>query len=288
MTLRSRSSLIPSAVRQGGKDAPASGGHTVPQSRQLPYTIDEIIAAKPRALALQGAVASICQSTGWDYAEIWIPDSASGLCHAHPCWFGDRQRYQAFRRHSEELAMVAPLPLVQRVAQQQSTPWYADVSVVPLTEYRRGQAARAAGLKATLAVPVTVSRETLAVVVFMTARVRAPDSRLTVSVAAATRRLADFFDPAIAAASPPSVQNAVGAARRCFGPRLERLSPREQDVLQLTLDGLTAAEMAARLGLSRRTVEVHRAGLLHKLEVASTLKLLAEILAASVDGHTGE
>jgi two-component system response regulator NreC len=43
------------------------------------------------------------------------------------------------------------------------------------------------------------------------------------------------------------------------------LTPREREVLQLTIEGFTSAQTAARLGISPRTVEVHRANILHKL-----------------------
>jgi DNA-binding NarL/FixJ family response regulator len=67
-----------------------------------------------------------------------------------------------------------------------------------------------------------------------------------------------------------------------FGRRLEQLTAREQEVLQLTIVGDTVTEIAARLHLSVRTVETHRSKLLHKLGCASTTKLLAELLAESL------
>jgi DNA-binding CsgD family transcriptional regulator len=45
----------------------------------------------------------------------------------------------------------------------------------------------------------------------------------------------------------------------------EALTPREREILQLVAEGHTSAAIAERLGISPRTVEVHRANLLHKL-----------------------
>jgi two-component system CheB/CheR fusion protein len=55
---------------------------------------------------------------------------------------------------------------------------------------------------------------------------------------------------------------------------LDRLSDRERQVLDLLGQGLTNKEAAQRLGISHRTVEVHRARLMEKLEVSSFADLI--------------
>jgi two-component system response regulator NreC len=54
-------------------------------------------------------------------------------------------------------------------------------------------------------------------------------------------------------------------ARAAPADAYEALTPREREVLQLTAEGHTSAAVAARLGLSPRTVETHRANLMRKL-----------------------
>ena len=58
----------------------------------------------------------------------------------------------------------------------------------------------------------------------------------------------------------------------------KRLSPREWEVLRLVCDGLTSADIAARLGISARTVETHRASLMRKFAVETPAALIRQAL----------
>lgn len=55
---------------------------------------------------------------------------------------------------------------------------------------------------------------------------------------------------------------------------IDRLSARERHVLQLTVEGLTAAETAERLKLSRKSVETYRSRLMAKLGLAGVPALV--------------
>ena len=56
--------------------------------------------------------------------------------------------------------------------------------------------------------------------------------------------------------------------------RLERLSTRERQVLDLLLAGSRSKEIAAKLGISVKTAERHRANIMRKLEASSLSDLL--------------
>ncbi|MBQ0945188.1 response regulator transcription factor [Ideonella sp. 4Y16] len=64
------------------------------------------------------------------------------------------------------------------------------------------------------------------------------------------------------------------AADREARARHAQLSPREQEVLGLIIEGLTNKEIGRALGLSPRTVETHRAHLFAKLEAESLAQLI--------------
>ena len=55
--------------------------------------------------------------------------------------------------------------------------------------------------------------------------------------------------------------------------RFASLTEREKEVLLLAVAGLTSKEIAQRLAISFRTVEIHRAHVMHKMEAANLLEL---------------
>jgi two-component system response regulator FixJ len=67
--------------------------------------------------------------------------------------------------------------------------------------------------------------------------------------------------------------------------RLESLTPREREVLDLLADGKQNKVMAAQLGLSQRTVEIHRANVMEKMQarsVAQLVRMLLDVRAARI------
>jgi RNA polymerase sigma factor (sigma-70 family) len=68
--------------------------------------------------------------------------------------------------------------------------------------------------------------------------------------------------------------------RRADAAKLSRLTEREREVLEHAVRGLHAKEIAARLGISPRTVEVHRMRIMEKLEVRNIAELVRFAVAA--------
>jgi RNA polymerase sigma factor (sigma-70 family) len=62
--------------------------------------------------------------------------------------------------------------------------------------------------------------------------------------------------------------------RRADAAKLARLTPREREVLEHAVNGLHAKEIALTLGISARTVEVHRMRIMEKLEVRNIAELV--------------
>ncbi len=71
--------------------------------------------------------------------------------------------------------------------------------------------------------------------------------------------------------SPPLTERAIEAylsrAQTTVRDAYEMLTTREREVLQLVAEGATTAEIAGRLSLSPRTVEMHRGNVMRKLNL---------------------
>jgi DNA-binding CsgD family transcriptional regulator len=62
-----------------------------------------------------------------------------------------------------------------------------------------------------------------------------------------------------------------------FGEKRQSISPKEKDVLDLLIQGLTTRQVGLHLGISFHTVESHRRNLLKKFSAKNTVELLSKI-----------
>ena len=67
-----------------------------------------------------------------------------------------------------------------------------------------------------------------------------------------------------------------------FEEKLLKLTPRERQVLSLVAEGLSNKAIARQLGISPKTVEIHRSNVMSKMEVTSSNALIRMVVAA---GH---
>ncbi|TVQ86934.1 MAG: DNA-binding response regulator [Chromatiaceae bacterium] len=75
-------------------------------------------------------------------------------------------------------------------------------------------------------------------------------------------------------------QRALRAQRADIAARLAELTPREHEVMNMVTDGKSNKEIAAALGVSAKTVEVHRARVMDKMRADSLAELVRLVLIA--------
>ena len=63
-----------------------------------------------------------------------------------------------------------------------------------------------------------------------------------------------------------------------FAERLTSLTERERDVLEQVAKGLSSKAIARELGISYRTVELHRGHIMEKLQVRSAAELIRLVI----------
>jgi len=73
---------------------------------------------------------------------------------------------------------------------------------------------------------------------------------------------------------------ATGGYRPVEGRGFSQLTPREREVLQLITNGQSNKEAGRELGISPRTIEVHRARVMEKLGARNTADLLRIVLTS--------
>jgi DNA-binding NarL/FixJ family response regulator len=95
-----------------------------------------------------------------------------------------------------------------------------------------------------------------------------------------------YFSPPVARQLSAAVRGE--AAGDDTAGRLARLTPREREVLRGVAGGETSREMAARLGLSPRTVEAYRDSLARKLDIRTVAGLTRFAVEAGLVSREGQ
>ena len=90
------------------------------------------------------------------------------------------------------------------------------------------------------------------------------------------------IERALRTGAKPAADPQAGAAQLQMRERIDALSDRERQVLQLLVAGNSNKEIARDLGISPRTVEVYRANVMSKMQAASLSELVRMALTAGL------
>jgi FixJ family two-component response regulator len=88
----------------------------------------------------------------------------------------------------------------------------------------------------------------------------------------------DLIDRIQKALEKDRASRSVLAERTLIRERLESLTPREREVLTMVSSGKPNKVMAADLGVSQRTVEIHRARVMEKMGASSLAQLVRMVM----------
>jgi DNA-binding NarL/FixJ family response regulator len=79
-----------------------------------------------------------------------------------------------------------------------------------------------------------------------------------------------------------TVEKVLGIEAEYVAKRLSELTSRESEVADLLANGLSAHQIGERLGISNKTVDIHRGKIKIKLGVKSTVDLARHVLLKKI------
>ena len=97
----------------------------------------------------------------------------------------------------------------------------------------------------------------------------------------------DLLDRIAQALSKDTTNRGALAEKHEIRHRLESLTPREHEILEMVVDGKANKVIAGDLNLSQRTVEIHRARVMEKMQATSLAHLVRMVIAVS-DAEAGD
>ncbi|MBI2988650.1 MAG: PAS domain S-box protein [Deltaproteobacteria bacterium] len=139
--------------------------------------------------AIEVALREVCEATGWDFGEAWIPCTDGTALACCPSWYGRTKSLEKFRALCEGLTFPPGIGLPGRVWASKRPEWIQDISVLPDKTHPRAKIAKGFGIKAALGVPIIANDEVLAVLGFFMLQSRREDKRLVEDVSAVATQL---------------------------------------------------------------------------------------------------
>lgn len=137
--------------------------------------------------AVQVVLEKVCEVTGWDIGQAWMPDNHERIAVCCPTRHVGDMTLEAFRNASLSMRFGPGEGLPGRAWQTKEPVWIDDVSCDP--NFRRADVASILGLRAGAAFPVVADDEVVVILEFFLREPRGENQRLISLVAAVAAQL---------------------------------------------------------------------------------------------------
>lgn len=154
----------------------------------LTYAIAE---SKDFISALNITIRKVCESTGWVYGEAWIPYADGTYLEYGNARYCAVKDIEIFAEESKKFKFLPGVGLPGRVWISKKPEWIHDVTLNG--NFPRKQLAMEVGLKSAVAIPITADNEVVAILDFMTHKVRKEDERLIGLISTIASQLGIIF-----------------------------------------------------------------------------------------------
>src|SRR5262249_51154697 len=147
----------------------------------------ELAAAGDLSAALEVVPRDGCEKTGWVVGHAWVPNQDETLLEFRSAWYRGDGELKPFRTVSEASQFKLGIGLPGRVWKSQQPAWVEDVTNDP--NFPRSAAARTAGLKTGVGIPIVSADKVIAVLEFFMRESRDQNERLVNVIAAVAAQL---------------------------------------------------------------------------------------------------
>ncbi len=148
----------------------------------------EVAAATDFSSALEIVLRRVCEKTGWELGQAWVPSQDKTLLFSGPVWFcGPVDDLEHFRTTSANSRFEMGVGLPGRVWKSKKPAWIEDVTNDP--NFPRTAAAKSVGLKTAVGLPILSGDEVIAVIEFFLREWRSEDEGLVNVIAAVAAQL---------------------------------------------------------------------------------------------------
>lgn len=161
--------------------------HSEEQLSLLQTITMEVATASDLSSALKVVLQRVCEKTGWDFGQSWLPRPGGRLLEMGPVWMGNVAELEKFRAVSTKRNFALGEGLPGRVWRTKHPAWVEDVRSDP--NFPRAKIATECGLKAALGIPILARDEVIAVLEFFLRAPRHEDVRLINVIVAVAAQL---------------------------------------------------------------------------------------------------